>query len=280
MGNDSPRPSGSGPGRDEDAAGANGASGAPGTGGPGPAGRPAPRYGQYAPQPPQSGQPGQQPPQYGQQPPQYGQPGQQPPQFGQQPPQYGSPGSGPFGQGAFGQAQQGYGQPGYAGVGPSPQGAVRTASFMLILTAAAEIVIAAFTTAVLLGLSDDELRSAFEQMGGAASGVTFEQLRSIMDAFVWFVLVCVIINAAVLVLCAVFLRRGKRWARTLGTVFLCLTLGSIIGGSIFALITIALAITTIVLLFRPPVTAYLAGKDGFAGPYPPRGPSLGNPYGQ
>ena len=151
---------------------------------------------------------------------------------------------------------------------------------MLILTAVAEVVISAFTSAMLLSLPDDELRSVFEQAGGAATGVTFEQLRSAMDAFVWFVLACVIVNAAVLVLCAVFLRKGRRWARTLGTVFLCLTLGSIVGGSIFALITIALAIATIVLLFRPPVTAFLAGQDGFTGPYTPRGPSLGNPYGQ
>ena len=110
--------------------------------------------------------------------------------------------------------------------------------------------------------------------------MTFEQLRSVMDAFVWFVLVCVIINAAVLVLCAVFLPRGRLWARTLGTVFLCLTSGSIVGGSIFALITIGLAIATIVLLFRPPVTAFLAGQDGFTNPYTPGGPTLGNPYGQ
>lgn len=279
MGNDSPRPSGSGPGPDEGATGATGANGANGTES---GARPAPRYGQYAPQPPQYGQ---QPPQYGQsgsQPPQYGQAGSQPPQYqpGPQPPQYGQPGYGQFGQGPFGQRQPGYGPPTLGPAGPAPQTAVRNASLMLILTAVAEVVIAAITTAVLLSLSDDDLQSMLEQMGGAASGVTFEQLRTVMDTFVWFVLVCVIINAAVLVLCAVFLRRGQRWARTVGTVFLCLTLGSIIGGSVFALITIALAITTIVLLFRPPVTAFLAGKDGFAGPYPPRGPSLGNPYGQ
>lgn len=248
-------------------------SGNPSEQGPGAAGRPAPRYGQYAP-----GHEGQQPPQYGQ--PQFGQQpqyGQQPPQYGQQPPQYG---------------QGQYSQPAYpppygttAGFGaPSPQqqrSAVRSASVLLFATAAVELVIAVLATIVALAIPADALRELYDQASGSSSGMSFAQFRQFISGFVWFALACVVVNAAVLVVCGIFLPKGRRWARTTGTIFLCLTIGSVFSGGLFALVTIALAVAAIVALFRSPVTAFLAAQNQFANPYSgPKGPSLGNPYGQ
>lgn len=253
-----------------------------------PIGRPAPRYGQYAPghqaapqqQPGAYGQPpayGQQPPVYGQQPGAYGQPpayGQQPGAYGQQPPAYGQ-------QPAYGQPPA-YGTPGFGAPGPEAQrSAVRRASLLLFATAAAEVVIGFFATLITLGTPTSALRNLFNDAGGASSGITFEQFRQIINTFVWFAMAGVVVNAAVLVLCGVFLMRGRRWARTLGTVFLCLTLGAFFAGGVFSLITIGLAIASVVLLFRPAVSAFLAAQNPFTNPYTtPKGPTFGNPYGQ
>jgi hypothetical protein len=235
-----------------------------------PGARPAPRYGQYAPgfgegqQPPASGQQGgygQQPPAYGQQG-GYGQPWQQPAVPG-----YGAPG---------------YGAPGYGAPSPEAQRtAVRRASLLVFITAAAEVLIGLFATLATLNTPTSALRNLFDNAGGASSGITFEQFHQIISTFVWLAMAGVVVNAAVLVLCGVFLMRGRRWARILGTVFLCLTLGAFLAGGFFSLITIGLAVASIVLLFRPAVTAFLAAQNQFANPYTtPKGPTFGNPYGQ
>ncbi|WP_415855613.1 hypothetical protein [Sinomonas sp. G460-2] len=282
--------------------------------------RPAPRYGQYAPgHEPQSGQPqpgqpqpgqsqspqygqapqyGQQPqppqygqaPQYGQQPqqPQYGQPPQygRAPQYGQQPqqPQYGqAPQYGHAPQ--YGQAAQ-YNQPAQYGSGygaPVPsaaaqQSGVNVAFWLLIATAAVEAVLAIFGLAINSAV---DLRAMFtEQTSSRSTAITYEQFHQIILTVLWIVFVGALVNAAVLGLCAAFLRRGRRWARILGTVFLCLSVLSVLSSGLFALITIALAIVTIIMLFRPTVSAYIAAHNAFANPYtePPR--TFGNPYGQ
>ncbi|BCT77408.1 hypothetical protein SCMU_32500 [Sinomonas cyclohexanicum] len=264
----------------------------------GPTGRPAPRYGQYAPghgnEPQQPPQYGQQPPAYGQQPPQYGQQppayGQQPPQYGQQPQQYGQPWQqpAPYGQAPYGQYQYGqapYGQaPGFNVPGPDEQRtAVRRASILMFATAAAEVVISAFVITTILNMPTSTLRDMFNQVSSAAgtSAISFAEFQQAIRTFLYFAIGCVIVNAAVIVLCGVFLARGKRWARTVGTVFLCLTLGSFFAASIYALVTIALAVASVVLLFRPAVTAFLNSRNQFANPYTtPKGPTFGNPYGQ
>lgn len=226
----------------------------------GPTGRPAPRYGQYAPGY-ENGH--QQPPQYGQQPPAYGQPWQQPSPYGQ--PQYGQ-------------------FPGFGVPSPDEQRtAVRRASILLFVTAAAEVVISAFVIATILNLPTSTLRDMFNQISSATgtSSISFVEFQQAIRAFLYFAIGCVIVNAAVLVLCGVFLPRGKRWARTVGTIFLCLTIGSFFAASIYALVTIALAVAAIVLLFRPAVTAFLNARNQFKNPYTtPKGPTFGNPYGQ
>jgi hypothetical protein len=171
---------------------------------------------------------------------------------------------------------------GFAAPTPEQQrSAVRTASTLLFATAGAELVIAIIATIVTLAIPADTLRDMYEQAGGASSGMPFPAFQQFISGFVWFALVCVAVNAAILVACGLALPKGRRWARTAGTVFLCLTIGSVMAGGFFALITIALAIASIVYLFRPPVTAFLAAQNQFANPYSgPKGPTLGNPYGQ
>ena len=265
----------------------------------GPAGpeqpRSAPRFGQYAPgqQGPQYGQQtpqyGQQTPQYGQQAPQYGQQtpqyGQQAPQYGQQGPQYGQPGYGQYGQPTPQYGQPGYGQPGgYNGYWAPPQDAQRkgvaVAFWLIIATAIVEVVLGILGLAINMS-NVRAFRTIYdEQTAGRPAAFTFEEFRSLLLTFLWTSFAGAIVNAAVLVLCAVFLRKGRRWARTLGTVFLSLTVFNFIVSGFFALITVAIAIVTIVMLFRPPVTAFLNAHNTFANPYdgPPR--SFGNPYGQ
>ncbi|MBL0705733.1 hypothetical protein [Sinomonas cellulolyticus] len=262
--------------------------------------RPAPRYGQYAPgyehgqqQTPQGqNQYGQQPAygqnQYGQQPP-YG----QPPQYGQQPPypqnQYGQPwqqppyGQPPYGQNPYGQPP--YGQvPGFGLPGADEQRrAVRTASILMFVTAAAEVVVSAFVIATILTMPASMLHDMFNQVSSATgrTGLSFAEFQQAIRIFLYLAIACVIVNAAVLVLCGVFLPKGKRWARTVGAVFLCLTVGSFFAASIYALITIAVAVAAMVLLFRPAVTAFLDSRNQIANTYStPKGPTFGNPYGQ
>jgi hypothetical protein len=250
--------------------------------------RSAPRYGQYAPgpQPPQSGQ--QAPPQYGQYgpPPQYGQYGQ-PPQYGQygQPPQYGQYGQPP-------QYSQQYGQPPYGQQGgyntywtppqEAQQKAVMLAFWLVIATAVLEVVLA--IVGILAVSNTAALRSLFdqfnEQAGTTTRTLTFQEFQSLIVTVMWVLFAGAVVNAALLVVSAIFVRRGRRWARILGTVVLALTIFSFFNAGVLALITVALAIASIVMLFRPGVTAFLNAHNTFANPYsgPPR--SFGNPYGQ
>lgn len=237
----------------------------------GPAERPAPRYGQYA---PGYGPAAQQPPAYGQQPPAYG---QQAPAYGQLPPAYGQQ-SGMYG------PPTGYAGPAFGAPGPQVQrSAVRRASILLLTTAAAEVVISAFVVTMILNLPTSTLHELFTQVSSAAgtSAITFAEFEQAIRTFLYLALAAAVVNAAMLVLCGVFLPKGKRWARTLGTVFLCLTVGSFFAGSLYALVTIALAVASIALLFRPGVSAFLNAQNQFANPYTtPKGPTFGNPYGQ
>lgn len=238
--------------------------------------RSAPRYGQYAPgqQPPQHGQG----PQYGQAP-QYGQYGQ-PPQYGQQPP-YGQPPqySQQYGQSPYGQ------QTGYNTYWTPPQEvqqkAVMVAFWLVIATAVIEVVLA--IVGILAVSNTTALRSLFDQFNEQASStrtLNFQEFQRLIVTVMWVLFAGAVVNATLLVVSAIFLRRGRRWARILGTVVLALTIFSFFNAGVLALITVALAIASIVMLFRPGVTAFLNAHNTFANPYagPPR--SFGNPYGQ
>ena len=85
-----------------------------------------------------------------------------------------------------------------------------------------------------------------------------------------------IIGAALYALVAIFVRKGKNWARILGTVFAALSIfGLFQVPNIGTLGTLA-GIAAIVLLYLPAVAPYFRKQQPFANPYG----QPGNPYGR
>jgi hypothetical protein len=247
-----------------------------------------PRYGQNAPQY------GQNAPQYGQSQPQYGQ--NQPPaapQYGQNAPQYGSPygqnapqapgygqGAGQFGQSQYGQSPYGqspYGQ--YPSEQPQPAGSngipqLVNISFWLLIASAV-----VFVVSMLVGLTqldDPQFRRVFEQQmaAGGAAGVTYDDIKGVIAGTL---IVFAIIGAALYLLVAFFVRKGKNWARILGTVFAALSVLGLFGVPSFGTIGTILGIAAIVLLYLPAAAPYFRKQQPFANPY---SGGFGNPYGR
>jgi hypothetical protein len=242
-----------------------------------------PAYGQNAPQTPQYGQQtppayGQnapQTPQYGQQtPPAYGQNAPQTPQYGQQtPPAYGqnAPQTPQYGQQSFpayGQNAPQYGQSPYAqypseqpqAAGPVPQ--LVNTSFWLIIAAGAVWVISVLLS--LGTLDSPAVRDLFEQqMATSGTKVDFESLKGVL---IGTIVVIAVITAGLYALVAFNVRKGKNWARILGTVFAAL---SILNLFPFSLATLAalLGIAAIVLLYLPAASPYFQKRQPFANPY-------------
>ncbi|MFF1382117.1 hypothetical protein ACFVWT_00990 [Arthrobacter sp. NPDC058288] len=256
----------------------------------------APQYGQNAPQSPAAPQYGQQPPaapqygqnapqygqqQYGQNAPQYGQAqyGQQPPtapQYGQNAPQYGQA---QFGQQPYGQAPQQYGQSPYAQY-PSeqPQGGaaggvpkmVNNAFWMII--AAGVLYIISMLVAIP-ALDDPAMRSQFEdQMRASGADVDFESIKGLV---IGMMVVFGLIGAGLYALVAFNVRKGKNWARILGTVFAALSIFSLFPFSI-GTISALLGIAAIVMLYLPASAPYFRKQQPFGSPYS----QPGNPYGR
>lgn len=239
---------------------------------------PQPQYGQNAPQPqygqnqPQYGQNSPQP-QYGENPPQFG---QQPPQFGQQPPQFGQPAPPAYGQQPYGQspyAQYPSEQP--QGTGPAAVPQLVNISFWLLIGSAALFVI---TMLMGIGMLDDPIiRDAFEDAmrssGATGAEFNFEDFRS---ALAGTLVVMAILGAGLYLLVAFFIRKGKNWARILGTVFAALSVTSLFQMPNLGTLGTLAGIAAIVLLYLPSTAPYFRKQQPFANPYS----SPGNPYGQ
>lgn len=240
----------------------------------------SPQYGQQAPSAPQYGQApsapqyGQQAPQYGQnapQAPQYGQNAPQAPQYGQNPPQYNQP---PYNQQAPQYGQPGYGQSPYAQF-PSEQPQATAGMPKLVNTAfwliVASGVLWVLSALMAIGMVDSpELRAEFEdQMAAAGADVRFEDLRGFL---VGSLVTIAVIGAGLYALVALNVRKGKNWARILGTVFAALSLLSILPLSLGTLAVI-LGIAGIVMLYLPAASPYFTKRQPFANPYgQPGGP--------
>lgn len=260
---------------------------------PGTAADDEPRYGQRLPQQPQPGQnpSGQAQPQPGQadQPyTPYGQPGSAH-SSGQQSSPYGQPyNQSPYGQQNYGQQPQspygyqsaqpsGYASPG-AGQAPGSKGAppreVMT-GFWLILAAGVLTLIYMIASSLSITAEDifrsvsAEDRQVFED-----AGMTEETLRSFA---VTTGVVMSLIVLLVYVLIAFLVRRGKNWARILGTVFAALSavvaLLSLVTGLAFSsplelisLLASLAGIAGIVMLYRPQAQPYFQPRPRF-GPY-------------
>lgn len=239
----------------------------------------APQYGQNAPQY------GQNPPPYGQNPPSYGQSGapqygQNAPQDGQNPPpaapgygeqQFGQPpfGQSPYGQNAYGQDPAG--QPMPAGSNGVPQ--LVNISFWLLIASGVIFVISVLTG--LTQLDDPVFRQAFEdQVQGSGAGVTYEDIKGIIAGTL---VVFAILGAGLYLLVAFFIRRGKNWARILGTVFAALSVLGLFGVPSLGTVGNLLGIAAIVLLYLPAAAPYFRKQQPFTNPF---GGGMGNPYGQ
>jgi hypothetical protein len=248
---------------------------------------PAPRYGENSPQPgqntpqygqnaPQYGQKAPQAPQYGQNAPQYGQNAPQAPQYGQNAPQFGQPTLPAYGQQPPGQspyAQYPSEQPQATGPGGIPQ--LVNISFWLLIAAAAVFVIT-----MLMGipmLDDPVMRDAFEDAmrssGATGTEFNFEDFKSVLAGML---VVIAILGAGMYLLVAFFVRKGKNWARILGTVFAALSVFSLFQVPNIGTLGTLAGIAAIVLLYLPTTAPYFRKQQPFANPYS----SPGNPYGQ
>ncbi|MEC5189900.1 MULTISPECIES: hypothetical protein [unclassified Arthrobacter] len=222
-------------------------------------GQNAPQYGQQAPTAPQYGQNA---PQYGQQPPaapSYGQNAPQLPQYGQQPPQYNQPA---------------YGQSPYA-KNPSEQASVQTGMPKLVNTAfwllVASGVVWVLSLLLAIGTLDTPaMRDMFEQqMAAGGADIRFEDLKG---AIVGSIVVFAVISAGLYALVALNVRKGKNWARILGTVFAALSVFSLFPLSLGTL-AVLLGIAGIVMLYLPATAPYFSKRQPFANPYgQPGGP--------
>ncbi|MFJ4267145.1 hypothetical protein ACIPY1_11380 [Paenarthrobacter nicotinovorans] len=234
-----------------------------------PGGQPAaPQYGQQSQPPaaPQYGQPAA--PQFGQQSqppaaPQYGQPaapqyGQQTP-YGQQSP-YGQPGSSPYGQAPqYGQDTNWPSQQ----PGPSTVPQMVTIAFWLIVGAAAIWLISIFIS--IAAMNDPAFRSMFEEQmaAGGAADLRFEDVKG----FIVGVMIALgVIGAGLYALVALNVRKGKNWARILGTVLAALSIFALVPLSL-ATLSALLGIAAIVLLYLPASAPYFRKTQQFGNPY-------------
>ena len=231
----------------------------------------APRYGQNVPPAPQYGQNAPQQPQYGQNTPpvpQYGQNTPPVPQYGQNAPQYGQP---QYGQQPYGQPPQGqspYSQSPYAQY-PSqqPQG---PASVPKLVDRAFWMIIAAGVLSLLSllvsipTLDDPVTRQMFEdQLRGSGQNIAFEDIKGFL---IGTMVVFTLIGAGLYALVAFNVRKGKNWARILGTVLAALSIFSFLPLGINTVVVI-LGIAAIVMLYMPAASPYFQKQQPFANPY-------------
>ncbi|QDY90185.1 hypothetical protein E7Y32_08170 [Arthrobacter sp. UKPF54-2] len=252
-------------------------------------GKQAPQYGQNAPQyGQQAPQYGQNAPQYGQQAPQYGQNapqyGQQAPQYGQNAPQYGQQPPA-YGQGQYGQSP--YGQSPYAQY-PSelPAGGAGTRpsqldlAFWLIIGAGVLSLISSLVVAFTgTAYFESAMQQAAAQQGTKLSADDLSAMRAIIPVSG---VIGGLISFGLYALVAFPVRKGKNWARILGTVFAALSLLGLFGGAfsfgvlsgVLQIIVILMGAAGIVLLYTPSVAPYFQKQQPFANPYSQ------NPYGR
>jgi hypothetical protein len=218
--------------------------------GPVPGDQPTPQYGQNAPQY------GQNAPQYGQNAPQYG---QNAPQYGQNAPQYGQAqyGQSPYAQYPADQQQTSGGVPKLVNI-----------AFWLIVASG---VVWLLSLLLSIGTLDTPaVRDMFqEQMAASGADVNFNEIKPFL---VGTIVVFALISAALYALVALNVRKGKNWARVLGTVFAALSLLSLFPLSIGTLAVLA-GIAGIVMLYLPATSPYFRKQQPFANPYgQPGGP--------
>ena len=253
-------------------------------------GQNAPQYGQNAPQYGQNApQYGQNAPQYGQNAPQYGEQGSPAPQYGQNPPAYGQnpPQAPAYGQQPFGQQ---YGQSPYAqypseqpqatgrgGIPPQVDLAFKLIVAAGILSAVSSLVLAFTGADYFLQFMEQQLQSQGQELPAGSA----ESMQGVMMATS---IIGAIISLGLYALVAFPVRKGKNWARILGTVFAAISVLGLFGGiftfgpvyGILQIVVILLGVAAIVLLYLPANSPYFQRQQPFANPYG----QPGNPYGR
>ncbi|QTF72510.1 hypothetical protein [Arthrobacter woluwensis] len=201
-------------------------------------------------------------PQYGANPsaPQYGAPQTEASQTGA--PQYGAPP-------AYG-SQPGPAGPGYPGApqwpGESPYSGGQTSvarpqkveiSFWLIIAAGVLNLIGAILGAMFISDTAQyrDLVRQMEQSGGSA-----DSLRSMVTLMA---IVFGVVQLALYLLVAFFVRKGANWARILGTVFAALSLMGLFGGNVVNIIVVVMGVAAIVLLYLKDTSPYFAKRPKF-----------------
>ncbi|BCW60059.1 MULTISPECIES: hypothetical protein [Micrococcaceae] len=226
-----------------------------------PAAPSAPQYGQQSPAAPQYGQPSA--PQYGQQSPAAPQYGQQSSPYGQAPaaPQYGQDTNWP--------SQQ----PGPTAVPPM----VNYAFWMIIAAG----ILSAISSLLLATTGADAFINAMNQQAGQQGTElpegSLEGMRGVIGVSA---IVGAIVGLGLYALVAFPVRKGKNWARILGTVFAAISVlgltslfqfGATYG--ILQLIVILLGVAAIVMLYLPASAPYFRKAQPFGNTYQ-------NPYGR
>ena len=143
-------------------------------------------------------------------------------------------------------------------------------SFWLIIAAGAVWVISML---VSLGTLDTPaVRDLFEQqMASSGTTVDFESIRGFL---VGTIVVFAVISAGLYALVAFNVRKGKNWARILGTVFAALSIFNIIPLSLATLAALV-GIAAIVLLYLPAASPYFQKRQSFANPFGQPGAPFG-----
>jgi hypothetical protein len=113
-------------------------------------------------------------------------------------------------------------------------------------------------------LDDPVMRQTFEdQLRGSGQNIPFEDIKPII---IGTMVVVTLIGAGLYALVAFNVRKGKNWARILGTVLAALSIFSIAPLGINTVVVV-LGIAAIVMLYMPAASPYFQKQQPFANPY-------------
>ena len=192
--------------------------------------------------------------------PQYGQQSPAAPQYGQQSSPYGQPAAPQYGQGNNWPSQQ---------PGPTTIPQMVNIGFWLIVGAGVIWLISLFIS--MASISDPAMRSMIEDQmaAGGAADVRFEDIQAFV---VGTMVVMAIIGVALYAVVALNVRKGRNWARILGTVLAAISIFMLVPLSLATLAAL-LGIAGIVLLYLPASAPYFRKAQPFGNTYQ-------NPYGR
>jgi hypothetical protein len=110
-----------------------------------------------------------------------------------------------------------------------------------------------------------------QQMATSGAKVDFESIKGVL---VGTIVVFALISAGLYALVAFNVRKGKNWARILGTVFAALSIFNIVPLSLATLAALV-GIAAIVLLYLPAASPYFQKRQSLANPFGQPGAPFG-----